>query len=113
MKGVNMLMEQTIEKLYAMRLTAMAQALKEQLESTQVSALSFEERISLLVDHQWNFRENRALANRIKKAGFKIQACIEDIDFHTPRGLSKSVIVQLGLSNWIGHHQNCIITGPT
>lgn len=106
-------MEQTIEKLYAMRLTGMAQALKEQIESTQVSALSFEERISLLIDHQWNFRENRALANRIKKAGFKIQACIEDIDYRTPRGLSKSVIAQLGLSNWIEHHQNCIITGPT
>jgi len=113
MKGGNMLMEQTIEKLYAMRLTGMAQALKEQIESTQVSALSFEERISLLIDHQWNFRENRALANRIKKAGFKIQACIEDIDYRTPRGLSKSVIAQLGLSNWIEHHQNCIITGPT
>lgn len=108
-----MLMEQTIEKLYVMRLGGMAEALAEQLESTQVSALSFEERIGLLVDHQYNWRENRALHNRIKKANFKLQACMEDIDFRTPRGLSKSAIAQLSLSNWIEHHQNCIITGPT
>lgn len=108
-----MLMEQTIEKLYAMRLTGMAEALAEQLESTEISALCFEERIGLLVDHQWNWRENRALQNRIKNANFKLKACMEDIDFRTPRVLSKSSIIQLGLSNWIQSYQNCIITGPT
>jgi DNA replication protein DnaC len=113
MKGTFMLMEQSIEKLHAMRLTGMAQALAEQIESTEIAALCFEERIGLLIDHQWNWKENRALHNRIKKANFKLQACIEDIDFRTPRGLSKSVIAQLGLSNWIERHQNCIITGPT
>jgi len=106
-------MEQTIEKLHAMKLTGMAEALAEQLASTSVSALSFEERIGLLVDHQWNWRENRALHNRIKTANFKLQACIEDIDFRTPRGISKSDIAPLSLSNWIEQHQNCIITGPT
>lgn len=108
-----MLLEQTIEKLYAMRLLGMAEALKEQLESTEISSLCFEERISLLIDQQWNWREDRALQNRIKKANFKLPACIEDIDFRTSRGLYKSCIVQLSLSNWIGQHQNCIITGPT
>lgn len=106
-------MEQTIEKLYAMKLNGMAEALSEQIASAPVSALSFEERIGLLVDQQWNWRENRALHNRIKTANFKLQACIEDIDFRTPRGISKSDIAPLSLSNWIEQHQNCIITGPT
>ena len=108
-----MLTEQTIEKLYLMRLTGMADALKEQLQSTEISSLSFEERIGLLVDHQWNFKENKTLGNRIKKAFLKQQACIEDIDYRTHRGLTKSVIAQLSLSNWIDQHLNCIITGPT
>jgi DNA replication protein DnaC len=108
-----MLLEQTIEKLYAMKLIGMAQALKEQMESTEISSLCFEERIGLLIDQQWSWKQDRALNNRIKKANFKLRACNEDIDFRTSRGLSKSCIVQLGLSHWIGQHQNCIITGPT
>jgi DNA replication protein DnaC len=108
-----MLMEQTIEKLHAMKLTGMAEALSEQIASAPISALSFEERIGLLVDHQWNWRENRALRNRIKTANFKLHACIEDIDFRTPRGISRSDIAPLSLSNWIEQHQNCIVTGPT
>ena len=109
-----MLLEQTIDKLYAMKLIGMAEALKEQLESTEISSLCFEERIGLLIDQQWNWKEDRALHNRIKKANFKLNACMEDIDFRTTnRGLSKSCTVQLSLSNWIQQHQNCVITGPT
>lgn len=113
MKGVFMLMEQTMEKLSSMRLTGMLEALEEQIKSKEISSLSFEERIGLLVDHQWNWKENRALNNRMKKASFKHQACVEDIDYRTPRKLIKADIAQLSLSNWITQHHNCIITGPT
>lgn len=108
-----MFIEQTIEKLVSMRLKGMAEALREQLNSLEITSLSFEERISLLVDYQWNWKENHALKNRIKKAEFKQQACVENIDYQTHRGLEKSIIAQLSLSNWIQQHQNCIITGPT
>ena len=56
-----MLNQQTIEKLYAMRMRGMADAFTQQQEDPQTTQLSFEERIALLVDRQWNWRQNRAL----------------------------------------------------
>jgi hypothetical protein len=46
-----------------------------------VQELSFVERLSLLVDQQWNWRENQALARRLKSAKLRHNACIEDIDY--------------------------------
>ena len=56
-----MLNQQTVEKLYAMRMRGMADAFTQQQEDTQVAQLSFEERFAMLVDRQWNWRQNRAL----------------------------------------------------
>lgn len=108
-----MFLEQTISKLNAMKLYGMAQSLQEQIKSTEISSLSFEDRISMLVDAQWNDKENRAYHNRIRRAQFKIKAYAEDINYRTPRGLTKQMISPLTISNWINDGQNCIITGPT
>ena len=56
-----MLHQQTIEKLYAMRLRGMADAFTQQQEDPNTTQLGFEERFGLLVDRQWNWRQNRAL----------------------------------------------------
>jgi DNA replication protein DnaC len=108
-----MLYEQTLTKLHSMKLQGMAEALNEQRSQTQIADLSFEDRLALLVDRQWLWKENRALTTRLRYAKLKIQASLEDIDFRHPRGLLRSMIDQLASSDWIKHHQNCIITGPT
>ena len=56
-----MLTQPTLEKLCAMRLRGMAEAFREQQENAEVHRLSFEERLGLLIDRQWNWRANRAL----------------------------------------------------
>ena len=63
-----MLNQQTIEKLYAMRMRGMADAFTQQQEEPQATQLSFEERFALLVDRQWNWRQNRALEHRLRQA---------------------------------------------
>jgi hypothetical protein len=68
MKGEPMLNQPTIEKLYAMRMRGMADAFTQQQQDPQTSQLSFEERFALLVDRQWNWRENRALERRLRDA---------------------------------------------
>ncbi len=62
-----MLINQTLEKLHSMRLTGLAEALTQQLEDPDSSVLSFEERIGWLIDRHWIWRENQALARRLKK----------------------------------------------
>ena len=57
-----MLTQQTLEKLYTMKLNGMAEAFRQQQEDTDIANLSFEERFGLLVDQQWTWKENRALS---------------------------------------------------
>jgi DNA replication protein DnaC len=108
-----MLNEQTIDKLYAMKLNGMAEAFKEQLQQPDLSDLSFEERFSLLVDRQWTWKEDRRMKRLLSDAKLKINGCIEDIDYRAPRGLQKSVILQLAACDWIRRAHNVIIIGPT
>ena len=108
-----MLNEPTITKLLAMRLNGMVEALEEQRKSTQTASLSFEERLALLVERQWLWKENRAMVVRLKFARLRQPACVEDIDYRHPRGLQRSVIEHLAGSDWLKYGQNCIITGST
>ena len=108
-----MLITQTLEKLQALRLEGMAQALEEQRHQNDIAPLSFEDRLALLVERQWLWKENRALATRLKNAQFKISASLEDLDYRTSRGLKRAQIEQLRASPWVKEHRNCLITGPT
>jgi DNA replication protein DnaC len=109
-----MLQEPTMQKLLAMRLHGMVEALKAQEQDTDTRELSFLERLALLVDHQWNWRQNQALARRLHAAKLRGNACVEDIDFRTARGLDKSVIRALAQeSARVRNHEHLFILGPT
>lgn len=109
-----MLRNQTLEKLRALRLEGMAQALEEQRRQSGITELDFEERFGLLVERQWLWKTNRALAARLKKAQLKIpNACLEDINYRHPRGLKRAQLEQMRAASWVREHRNCIITGPT
>jgi len=105
--------QQTIEKLYAMNLNGMAEAFQQQLQQPDMNELCFEDRFALLVDRQWTFKEDRRMKRLLSNAKLKINGCIEDIDYKTPRGLDKSVILRLADCHWILNAQNVIITGAT
>jgi len=102
-----------MEKLTAMRLVGMVEALQAQEQDPAARALSFLERLGLLVDQQWTWRENQALARRLHAAKLK-GAAVEDIDYRTSRGLDKSVIRALAQkSAWVRQHENIFVLGPT
>lgn len=106
-----MLINQTIEKLKQMRLGGMAECLLNQV-SHSTSNLSFEERLSLLVDYEWTHRQNRRLARLLKAATLIINACLEDIDYSYPRGLGRGLIENLSSGQWLLSHRNILISGP-
>jgi len=113
MKGDPMLNQQTFEKLYAMKLNGMAEALQDQFQQPACKELPFEERLGLLVDRQWTWKENRRLARLLSNAKLKMNAPLEDLDYHHPRGLDKSLMLSLATCDWIQKSQNVLITGPT
>lgn len=108
-----MLNHPTLEKLAVLKLTGMLKALEEQMQMSEAAALSFEERLGLLVDREALERQNRQMAGRLRKAKLRQAAALEDVDWRAPRGLDKSVVLALGSCRWIAEHRNCLITGPT
>jgi DNA replication protein DnaC len=108
-----MLNQPTLEKLQTMKLHGMADAFREQLETIHSSSLSFEERFAMLVDQQWVWKENRALARRLRAARLKEKGVIEDIDYQHPRGLDRKLIRTLASSEWVRQQQHILLLGPT
>jgi DNA replication protein DnaC len=109
-----MLNQQTVDKLYAMRMRGMAEAFTQQQEDPQTTPLSFEERFAMLVDRQWNWRQNRALERRLRDARLQGPACMEDIDYRAVRGLDKQVVRSLiHDSDWVRRQQQIFLVGPT
>jgi len=108
-----MLHHPTVDKLQALRFTGMLKALQEQQHLPDIDALSFDERLGLLVDREITEREDRRLQTRLRKAQLKHQAAIEDIDYRTPRGLDKALMRQLGSGQWVKEGLNLIINCPT
>src|SRR5256712_6766254 len=108
-----MLTHPTLDKLQALRLTGMSHALVEQLQMPDIAALSFEERLGLLVDRERTEREVRRLTTRLRQAKLRQTACIEDIDYRHPRGLDKALMARLVMCQGVREHHNVFITGPT
>ncbi|HTP39852.1 MAG TPA: IS21-like element helper ATPase IstB [Steroidobacteraceae bacterium] len=102
----------TIEKLHALRLNAMADALMTQLRQPEIDAMPFTERLALLVDVQHSAMLSAALEQRLRRAGMRQSACVENLDLRTPRGLDRSSMQALASGQWIRQHRNVLITGP-
>jgi DNA replication protein DnaC len=109
-----MLTEPTLDRLRALRLGAMADAYRAQLQDPALGALGFDERVGLLVEAEHLSRDNRKLARRLKEAKLRIpQACLEDLEYAPRRELDRPLIRQLATGRWIAEHRNVLITGAT
>ena len=108
-----MLIEQTLDKLNAMKLGATADALQKQLQTNEAATLSFEERFGLLVDAEWTAREQRKLQRRLHTAKLRYPATLEAVDFTHARGLNRQQVLTLGTCAWIAEHHNLVLIGPT
>jgi DNA replication protein DnaC len=108
-----MLNHPTHERLIELGLTGMAKAFEEQRRSPDLEALPFEDRIGLLVDREVVERDTRRLTTRLKLAALRQNACVEDVDLRTPRGIDRAVFAKLVSGDWIDRYENLLITGAT
>jgi len=109
-----MLMEPTMQKLLTMRLGAMAFAWQEQQKDTKTARLAFDERFSLLVDAEHLARDNRRLKRLLRNAELRFgDACLEDVEASTARGLPRATLNQFSNGSWFAEHLNVLITGKT
>ena len=111
-----MTIEQTLQKLAAMKFTGMHAALESWWNDRSPNgkvALDPEELIGLLTDAEWTARENRKFTSRLRRAHFPVQARVEDVNYRHSRGLRKQVMLDLISCRWIAARQNVILSGPT
>ena len=97
-----MMMNNTLAQLRELKLVGMATAVEEQLSSSACTALSFEERLALMVDREVHQRADKRHAALLKRARLKYpQACIEDVDGRAGRGFERTALMSLALSRWV------------
>jgi DNA replication protein DnaC len=108
------MMHTTLTQLRTLKLDGLAVALEEQLTQPGLAAMSFEERLALLVDREVHFRSDRKQARLLKQARLKYpQAAIEDLDTRPARGIDRRTVMSLALGDWVASGQSVLISGPT
>jgi DNA replication protein DnaC len=109
-----MMMHQTLTQLRALKLDGFATGLEEQLTQPGMTAMTFEERLTLLVDRETHLRSDRKLTRLLKLARLKYpQAAIEDIDSRPSRGIDRSAVLSLALGDWVSAGHCVLISGAT
>ena len=95
--------QSTIDKLIEMRLTAMADAFRIQMDDSTMKEVPFEDRFGMLVDVEYSNRKNNRLKRLIRQAEFEQpDASIAAIDYHSGRKLNKALISRLATCEYSG-----------
>ena len=105
---------QVCNRLRQMRLSGMAEALEEQLITSNSDLVGFEERFENIVNHEWELRFNKKFSRFLKKATLKYpQAGLDETIYEPDRLLDTAAIERLSTCHWIEEGRNLIITGAT
>jgi DNA replication protein DnaC len=103
----------TYDQLYALGLHGMAKALLEIAAGGEADGLGHHEWLGLLLDREASWRQDKRLAGRLRVAKLRQQACVEDVDYRSPRGLDRALFQKLVEGEWINAHDNLALIGPT
>lgn len=108
------MINQTLDKLNGMKLRAMEQEYRRQIELPANEALSFNERLAMIVDAEWLARTNNRLQRFLREANLRdASANLENINFDSRRNLDRTNIARLADCSWVKEGKNLIITGAT
>lgn len=96
-----------------LRLPGMRAAYEGLLSTKNLQSIGNDELLNLLLQAEWDERENSKANRRLQNAKFRMRASIEEIDFFTPRGLDKTQLLRFTDGGFIKHAENILITGQT
>jgi DNA replication protein DnaC len=105
--------QETLEKIKRLKLSGMARAYQTSLENNILSNLSADELITMLVESEWDDRQNRNIERRLRNAKFRYQSSIENIDYESERNLDRNQMMRFAECTYIRKQENILITGST
>jgi DNA replication protein DnaC len=104
---------QTLNRLRELKLNGMVTALEhQQRQIGTFEGLAFTERLDMLLEREQGLRENRKQDRLIQQAKFKLNACVQQIEYGHKRNIKKDTVARLAQCDWVARKQNLLITGP-
>ncbi|GAB2617302.1 IS21-like element helper ATPase IstB [Belliella aquatica] len=107
------MIQETIEKMRKMKLYGMSRSFSHATESGSLASLTPDELISLLVESEWDDRQNRRMDRSLRGARFRYKATVEELDFRPGRELDKNQLLRLADGAYIQKGENILMTGST
>ena len=110
-----MIRQSTVDLLKEMRLGGMASELERQISDAEsFRELSFEDRLALLVDAEWNRRQKNKYKRCLHNARLSIpNATVEGIEYYEDRKLSRKDFTLLSTCKYIEDEHHIIFKGAS
>jgi DNA replication protein DnaC len=102
-----------VQLMQKLKLCGMRTSFEGLVQAKNNLAISNDEFINLLLQAEWEDRENKKLSRRLQNARFRYRASMEEIDYITPRGIDKTLLLRLSDATFVEKSENIIITGAT
>lgn len=102
-----------LNKMSHLKLHGMLHSYQSLLDSRQHHDLTHDEFINILIQSEWENRENKKINRHMRLARFRYTASIEELNFISNRGLDKTQVLRLADGGFIDKKESILITGPT
>jgi len=96
-----------------MKFFGMVRAFRTSIENGSMIQMTGDEMVSMLVDAEWDDRNNRRIERQMRNAKFRYKANIEQLHFDIDRNLDKNQFMRMAECAFIGRKENLLITGST
>lgn len=105
-----MLTEEDLRMFTKFRVGAMGDKVREIIEDDRYDALTFEEKVKLMIDAEAEARGTRKPDRLVQRAGFADPgACVEEVIYLQDRSPDKDRIQRIALCDWYHTHQNVVV----
>jgi len=106
-------MNQVLKHMNQLKLYGMSRSYQTLIETGKTGALTNEEALELLLQSEWEDRQQRKIDRHLRNARFRYQASVEQTDFAHQRHLDKSQFLRLAEGSYITRREDVLVTGPT
>jgi len=105
--------EQTLQKMRQMKFYGMVRAFRTSMDNGSMAKMTSDETVSMLVDSEWDDRNNRRIERQMRNARFRYKTNIEQLHLDIERNLDKNQLMRLAECTFVQKKENLLITGST
>ena len=105
--------EITLTKMKQMKFYGMHGAFKTAIETGKTDDYTLDQFVSMIIDAEWDDRNNRKIERSIKNARFHYKSSIENIIYDPKRNIDQTKLLRLAQCEYVEGCENVLITGST